>query len=143
MMRTLTKKSFETFPCFVESFIWFLQESSDFILENGNSKKRVTKGKDGVYSDNFPPTTQAEQVADEKERKARTLLLMAVPKSSQTFSWQWMMKEICASYQTRECKCFKVKRKMEAGRKQVEVKISSSENEKESFVDIDEVKSLE
>ncbi|GKF80163.1 hypothetical protein Tco_0238765, partial [Tanacetum coccineum] len=32
-----------------------------------------------------PPTTQEEQVADEKERKARTLLLMAVPKrSSQT-----------------------------------------------------------
>ncbi|GJZ48831.1 hypothetical protein Tco_0603021 [Tanacetum coccineum] len=45
----------------------------------GNSKKRVTKGKDGVYRV-LPPSTQTEQVADEKERKARTLLLMAVPK---------------------------------------------------------------
>ncbi|GJT87110.1 putative reverse transcriptase domain-containing protein [Tanacetum coccineum] len=29
MIRTLAKKSFETFPCFVESFIWFLQEIDD------------------------------------------------------------------------------------------------------------------
>ncbi|GJR60746.1 hypothetical protein Tco_1502908 [Tanacetum coccineum] len=49
------------------------------IMINGNSKKRVTKGKDGVYRV-LPPTTQEEQFADEKERKARTLLLMAVPK---------------------------------------------------------------
>ncbi|GJV04352.1 hypothetical protein Tco_1337921 [Tanacetum coccineum] len=49
------------------------------VIQNGNSKKRVTKGKDGVYRV-LPPTTQEEQFADEKERKARTLLLMAVPK---------------------------------------------------------------
>ncbi|GKC10189.1 leucine-rich repeat-containing protein, partial [Tanacetum coccineum] len=44
------------------------------MIQNGNSKKRVTKGKDGVYRV-LPPTTQEEQFADEKERKARTLLL--------------------------------------------------------------------
>ncbi|GJR73074.1 hypothetical protein Tco_0085439 [Tanacetum coccineum] len=49
------------------------------VIQNGNSKKRVTKGKDGVYRV-LPPATQEEQFADEKERKARTLLLMAVPK---------------------------------------------------------------
>ncbi|GJX51786.1 retrovirus-related pol polyprotein from transposon TNT 1-94 [Tanacetum coccineum] len=54
-------------------------------------KKRVTKGKDGVYRV-LPPTTQEEQFADEKERKARTLLLMAVPKDHlSTFSCEWMM----------------------------------------------------
>ncbi|GJT77759.1 reverse transcriptase domain-containing protein [Tanacetum coccineum] len=31
MVRTLTKKFFETFPCFVEGFIRFLVESSDFV----------------------------------------------------------------------------------------------------------------
>ncbi|GJV87644.1 hypothetical protein Tco_1531582 [Tanacetum coccineum] len=31
MMRTLTKKFFETFSCFVEGFIRFLVESSDFV----------------------------------------------------------------------------------------------------------------
>ncbi|GJW99993.1 hypothetical protein Tco_0183907 [Tanacetum coccineum] len=46
---------------------------------NGNTKQRVTKGKDDVYRV-LPSTTQEEQFADEKERKARTLLLMAVPK---------------------------------------------------------------
>ncbi|GJW21835.1 putative ribonuclease H-like domain-containing protein [Tanacetum coccineum] len=40
----------------------------------------------------LPPTTQEEQFADEKERKARTLLLMAVPKDHlSTFSCEWMM----------------------------------------------------
>ncbi|GJY24244.1 hypothetical protein Tco_0397902 [Tanacetum coccineum] len=62
---------------------WFKREKADNevwkVIQNGNSKKRVTKGKDGVYRV-LPPTTQEEQFADEKERKARTLLLMAVPK---------------------------------------------------------------
>ncbi|GJV88859.1 hypothetical protein Tco_1532797 [Tanacetum coccineum] len=58
--------------------------------KNGNSKKRVTKGKDGVYMV-LPPTTQEEQFADEKERKARTLLLMAVPKDHLRRFHAWMM----------------------------------------------------
>ncbi|GJS87671.1 hypothetical protein Tco_0770307 [Tanacetum coccineum] len=46
---------------------WELEEASH---------QRVT---DGVYRV-LPPASQEEQFADEKERKARTLLLMAVPK---------------------------------------------------------------
>ncbi|GKB93580.1 hypothetical protein Tco_0979717 [Tanacetum coccineum] len=42
------------------------------VIQNGNSKKRVTKGKDGVYRV-LHPASQEEQFADEKERKARTL----------------------------------------------------------------------
>ncbi|GJW11455.1 hypothetical protein Tco_1577282 [Tanacetum coccineum] len=44
------------------------------VIQNGNSKKRVTKGKDGVYRV-LPSTIQEEQFAEEKERKARTLLV--------------------------------------------------------------------
>ncbi|GJX61581.1 ribonuclease H-like domain-containing protein [Tanacetum coccineum] len=50
------------------------------------------------YDTILPPTTQAEQVADEKERKARTLLLMAVPKDHlRRFRWQDDAKEIWAA----------------------------------------------
>ncbi|GJU28503.1 ribonuclease H-like domain-containing protein [Tanacetum coccineum] len=67
----------------------------------GNSKKRVTKGKDGVYRV-LPPTTQEEQFADEKERKARTLLLMAVPKDHlRRFHGMDDAKEIWAAIKTR------------------------------------------
>ncbi|GJZ54207.1 putative ribonuclease H-like domain-containing protein [Tanacetum coccineum] len=70
-------------------------------LQNGNSKKRVTKGKDGVYRV-LPPTTQEEQFADEKERKARTLLLMAVPKDHlRRFHGMDDAKEIWAAIKTR------------------------------------------
>ncbi|GJT55435.1 casein kinase I-like protein isoform X1 [Tanacetum coccineum] len=36
------------------------------VIQNGNSKKRVTKGKDGVYRV-LPPTTQEEQSAGENK----------------------------------------------------------------------------
>ncbi|GJT08391.1 hypothetical protein Tco_0842853 [Tanacetum coccineum] len=46
---------------------------------NGNSKKRISTGKDGVVRV-LPPVSAAEIHAVEKERKARTILLMAIPK---------------------------------------------------------------
>ncbi|GJR43623.1 hypothetical protein Tco_1311726 [Tanacetum coccineum] len=49
-------------------------------------KEASHQGKDGVYRV-LPSTTQEEQFAEEKERKARTLLLMAVPKISSHVSW--------------------------------------------------------
>ncbi|GJV20315.1 hypothetical protein Tco_1369335 [Tanacetum coccineum] len=75
--------------------------SAFHLIQNRNSKKRVTKGKDGVYRV-LPPTTQEEQVADEKERKARTLLLMAVPKDHlRRFHGMDDAKEIWAAIKTR------------------------------------------
>ncbi|GKB16551.1 hypothetical protein Tco_0850474 [Tanacetum coccineum] len=69
------------------------------VIQNGNSKKRVTKGKDGVYRV-LPPATQEEQFADEKERKARTLL-MAVPKDHlRRFHGMDDAKEIWAAIKT-------------------------------------------
>ncbi|GJS64813.1 ribonuclease H-like domain-containing protein [Tanacetum coccineum] len=47
--------------------------------QNGNSKKRILTGKDGIVRV-LPPVSAAEIHAVEKERKARTILLMAIPK---------------------------------------------------------------
>ncbi|GJT32073.1 ribonuclease H-like domain-containing protein [Tanacetum coccineum] len=49
------------------------------VIQNGNSKKRISTGKDGVVRI-LPPVSAAEIHAVEKERKARTILLMAIPK---------------------------------------------------------------
>ncbi|GKG10911.1 hypothetical protein Tco_0342311, partial [Tanacetum coccineum] len=49
------------------------------VIQNGNSKKRISTGKDGVVRIH-PPVSAAENHAVEKERKARTILLMAIPK---------------------------------------------------------------
>ncbi|GJW76000.1 hypothetical protein Tco_0137682 [Tanacetum coccineum] len=46
---------------------------------NGNSKKRISTGKDGVIRI-LPPVTAAEIQVVEKERKAKNILLMAIPK---------------------------------------------------------------
>ncbi|GJR10036.1 hypothetical protein Tco_0792688 [Tanacetum coccineum] len=47
--------------------------------KNGNSKKRISTGKDGVIRI-LPPVTAAEIQAVEKEKKAKNILLMAIPK---------------------------------------------------------------
>ncbi|GJW58585.1 hypothetical protein Tco_0105316, partial [Tanacetum coccineum] len=75
----LQKDDYDTWAMEMEHYLEYIDNEVWKVIQNGNSKKRVTKGKDGVYRV-LPPTTQEEQVADEKERKARTLLLMAVPK---------------------------------------------------------------
>ncbi|GJV56100.1 hypothetical protein Tco_1457105 [Tanacetum coccineum] len=49
------------------------------VIQNGNSKKRISTGKDGVIRV-LPPVSAAEIHAVENERKARTILLMAIPK---------------------------------------------------------------
>ncbi|GJV67354.1 ribonuclease H-like domain-containing protein [Tanacetum coccineum] len=46
---------------------------------NGNSKKRISTGKDGVVRV-LPPVSAVEIHVVEKERKARTILFMAIPK---------------------------------------------------------------
>ncbi|GJV06337.1 hypothetical protein Tco_1343993 [Tanacetum coccineum] len=49
------------------------------VIQNGNSKKRISSRKDGVVRI-LPPVSTAEIHAVKKERKARTILLMAIPK---------------------------------------------------------------
>ncbi|GJR25967.1 hypothetical protein Tco_1102199 [Tanacetum coccineum] len=55
------------------------KDASDNEGKNGNSKKRISTGKDVVVRV-LPPVFAAEIHAVEKERKARTILLMAIPK---------------------------------------------------------------
>ncbi|GJY44201.1 ribonuclease H-like domain-containing protein [Tanacetum coccineum] len=92
---------YDTWAMEMEHYLEYIDNEVWKVIQNGNSKKRVTKGKDGVYRI-LPPTTQAEQVADEKERKARTLLLMAVPKDHlRRFHGMDDAKEIWAAIKTR------------------------------------------
>ncbi|GJY27976.1 ribonuclease H-like domain-containing protein [Tanacetum coccineum] len=49
------------------------------VIQNGNSKKRISTRKDGVIRI-LLPVTDAEIQAVEKERKAKNILLMAIPK---------------------------------------------------------------
>ncbi|GKC72791.1 hypothetical protein Tco_1118674 [Tanacetum coccineum] len=96
-----SKDDYDTWAMEMEHYLEYIDNEVWKVIQNGNSKKRVTKGKDGVYRV-LPPTTQAEQVADEKERKARTLLLMAVPKDHlKNVSWPDDAKEIWAAIKTR------------------------------------------
>ncbi|GJR12989.1 hypothetical protein Tco_0795641 [Tanacetum coccineum] len=84
----------------MEHYLEYIDNEVWKVIQNGNSKKRVTKGKDGVYRV-LPSTTQEEQFADEKERKARTLLLMAVPKDHlRRFHGMDDAKEIWAAIKT-------------------------------------------
>ncbi|GJR06549.1 hypothetical protein Tco_0529533 [Tanacetum coccineum] len=55
------------------------EDASDNEGGNGNSKKRISTGKDGVVRV-LPPVSAAEIHVVEQERKARTILLMAIPK---------------------------------------------------------------
>ncbi|GJT85629.1 ribonuclease H-like domain-containing protein [Tanacetum coccineum] len=67
----LQKDDYDTWAMEMEHYLEYIDNEVWKVIQNGNSKKRVTKGKDGVYRV-LPPTTQEEQFADEKERKART-----------------------------------------------------------------------
>ncbi|GJT16214.1 putative reverse transcriptase domain-containing protein [Tanacetum coccineum] len=49
------------------------------VIQNGNSKKRISTKKDGVIRI-LPPVTAAKIQAVEKERKAKNILLMVIPK---------------------------------------------------------------
>ncbi|GKB20733.1 hypothetical protein Tco_0854656 [Tanacetum coccineum] len=96
----LQKDDYDTWAMEMEHYLEYIDNEVWKVIQNGNSKKRVTKGKDGVYRV-LPPTTQEEQFADEKERKARTLLLMAVPKDHlRRFHGMDDAKEIWAAIKT-------------------------------------------
>ncbi|GJZ71399.1 ribonuclease H-like domain-containing protein [Tanacetum coccineum] len=100
-MPVLQKDDYDTWAMEMEHYLEYIDNEVWKVIQNGNSKKRVTKGKDGVYRV-LPPTTQEEQFADEKERKARTLLLMAVPKDHlRRFHGMDDAKEIWAAIKTR------------------------------------------
>ncbi|GJY41253.1 ribonuclease H-like domain-containing protein, partial [Tanacetum coccineum] len=71
------------------------------VILNGNSKKRISTGKDGVIRI-LPPVTAAEIQAVEKDRKAKIILLMAIPKEHmRRFHGMDNAKEIWEAIRTR------------------------------------------
>ncbi|GJU01251.1 putative reverse transcriptase domain-containing protein [Tanacetum coccineum] len=54
------KDDYDTWAMEMEHYLEYIDNEVWKVIQNGNSKKRVTKGKDGVYRV-LPPTTQEEQ----------------------------------------------------------------------------------
>ncbi|GKB74109.1 hypothetical protein Tco_0935521 [Tanacetum coccineum] len=75
----LKKEEYDIWAMEMEHYLKYIDNDVWKVIQNGNSKKRISTGKDGVVRI-LPPVSPAEIHAVEKERKARTILLMAIPK---------------------------------------------------------------
>ncbi|GJZ38809.1 ribonuclease H-like domain-containing protein, partial [Tanacetum coccineum] len=75
----LKKEEYDIWAMEMEHYLEYIDNDVWKVIQNGNSKKRNSTGKDGVIRV-LPPVSAAEIHAVEKERKARTILLMAIPK---------------------------------------------------------------
>ncbi|GJZ83506.1 hypothetical protein Tco_0648679 [Tanacetum coccineum] len=75
----LKKDEYDIWAMEMEHYLEYIDNDVWKVIQNGNSKKRISTGKDGVIRI-LPPVSPAEIHAVEKERKARTILLMAIPK---------------------------------------------------------------
>ncbi|GJT13606.1 hypothetical protein Tco_0860648 [Tanacetum coccineum] len=85
----------------MEHYVEYIDNDVWKVIQNGNSKKRISTGKDGVVRI-LPPVSAVEIHAVEKERKARTILLMAIPKEHlRRFYGMDDAKEICEAIRTR------------------------------------------
>ncbi|GJS04262.1 putative ribonuclease H-like domain-containing protein [Tanacetum coccineum] len=75
----LKKEEYDIWAMEMEHYLEYIDNDVWKVIQNGNSKKRISTRKDGVVRI-LPPVSAAEIHAVEKERKARTILLMAIPK---------------------------------------------------------------
>ncbi|GJU19380.1 putative ribonuclease H-like domain-containing protein [Tanacetum coccineum] len=75
----LKKEEYDIWVMEMEHYLEYIDNEVWKVIQNGNSKKRISTGKDGVIRI-LPPVTAAEIQAVEKERKAKNILLMAIPK---------------------------------------------------------------
>ncbi|GJV52496.1 ribonuclease H-like domain-containing protein [Tanacetum coccineum] len=63
----------------IEHYLKYIDNDVWKVIQNGNSKKRISTGKDGVIR--ILPLVTATEIQDvKKERKAKNILLMAIPK---------------------------------------------------------------
>ncbi|GJX40677.1 hypothetical protein Tco_0255667 [Tanacetum coccineum] len=74
----LKKEEYDIWAMEMEHYIEYIDNDVWKVIQNGNSKKRISTGKDGVIRI-LPPVTAVEIQAVEKERKAKNILLMAIP----------------------------------------------------------------
>ncbi|GKA13129.1 hypothetical protein Tco_0692775 [Tanacetum coccineum] len=75
----LKKEEYDIWAMEMEHYLEYIDNDVWKVIKNGNSKKRILIGKDGVIRI-LPPVTAAEIQAVEKEKKAKNILLMAIPK---------------------------------------------------------------
>ncbi|GJZ99750.1 hypothetical protein Tco_0672301 [Tanacetum coccineum] len=75
----LKKEEYDIWAMEMEHYLEYIDNDVWKVIQNGNSKKRISTGKDGVIRI-LPPVSPAEIQAVEKERKAKNILLMAIPK---------------------------------------------------------------
>ncbi|GJX20215.1 hypothetical protein Tco_0222892 [Tanacetum coccineum] len=75
----LKKEEYDIWAMEMEHYLEYIDNDVWKVIQNGNSKKRISTGKDGVIRV-LLPVSAIEIHAVEKERKARTILLMAIPK---------------------------------------------------------------
>ncbi|GJT62527.1 hypothetical protein Tco_1006060 [Tanacetum coccineum] len=75
----LKKEEYDIWAMEMEHYLEYIDNDVWKVIQNGNSNKRISTGKDGVIRI-LPPVTTAEIQAVEKERKAKNILLMAIPK---------------------------------------------------------------
>ncbi|GJZ64404.1 putative ribonuclease H-like domain-containing protein [Tanacetum coccineum] len=75
----LKKEEYDIWAMEMEHYLEYIDNEVWKVIQNGNSKKRISVGKDGVVRV-LSPVSAAEIQAVEKERKAKNILLMAIPK---------------------------------------------------------------
>ncbi|GJR17974.1 hypothetical protein Tco_0966501 [Tanacetum coccineum] len=71
----LKKEEYDIWAIEMEHYLEYIDNDVWKVIQNGNSKKRISTRKDGVIRI-LPPVTAAEIQAVEKERKAKNILLM-------------------------------------------------------------------
>ncbi|GKE10428.1 hypothetical protein Tco_1413979 [Tanacetum coccineum] len=76
----LKKKEYDIWAMEMDNYLEYIENDVWKVIQNGNSKKRISTGKDGVVRI-LPPVSAVEIHVVEKERKARTILLMAIPRN--------------------------------------------------------------
>ena len=75
----LKKEEYDIWAMEMEHYLEYIDNDVWKVIQNGNSKKRISVGKDRTVRV-IPPVSAAKIYVVEKERKARTILLMVVPK---------------------------------------------------------------
>ncbi|GJX24678.1 hypothetical protein Tco_0230974, partial [Tanacetum coccineum] len=97
----LKKEEYDIWAMEMEYYLKYIDNEVWKVIQNGNSKKRISTSKEGVVKI-LPPVSAAEILAIEKERKARNILLMSIPKEhKRRFHGMDDAKEIWEAIKTR------------------------------------------